>query len=529
MNVILAIAALTIGCAGLVTEPGAGGASPEGHGPEIEGGILAKRWLDDTAGPNPLRRLTMEQLRYSIYDLTGVMIDASALPPEALRDGFASFAAVQVSSETQVRGYARIAEDVAGRVDLDALVTCSAYDRPCAEALLDGFGRAVFRGELTNEERDAYLAVYDAAASLGDEEALRYVVRGLLSAPRFVYRTYAFNGEAGTTGYAVAEKLSYFLWSSTPDEELLSAAENGELDTIAGRHAEAERMLADPRAERTVDAFHRQWLRLDDLANLNPDPADFPEFSDELPASYAEETLAAAREAFFDPDGTLTMLLASDTTHVDGALADLYGYAAPDTDFETTSVGAEPRRGVLMMGATMARLSTLRRSEPIYRGAFILNQVLCRDLELPGDLNVMLPEPDPSLPYRQQIEELTSETRCASCHSYINQLGFALDQFDALGRFRPMENGFAIDTAVEIRGLGELNGEYADGAELVAAIARSDLATECYAEKWYELAMGRARDPEADAAHFGAIYETFQAQDQNLQALVLAIVDDPAF
>ncbi len=166
----------------------------------------------------------------------------------------------------------------------------------------------------------------------------------------------------------------------------------------------------------------------------------------------------------------------------------------------------------------------------MYRGAFILRQVLCRELELPGDLNVMLPEPDPSLSYRQQLEELTAPEFCAQCHGFINPLGFALDSFDALGRFRAEQNGLPIDTRVEIHGMEPgLDGIYEDAPALLDAIARSDMAGECYAEKWFELAQGRARDPEVDAVAFSGIMSSFEAEDRNLRALVLAIVESPGF
>jgi hypothetical protein len=484
---------------------------------------LAKRWLDDTAGPNPLRRLTMEQLRYSLLDLTGVEIDAGLLPNESQRDGFVTFAALQVSSEAQVRGFARIAETVATTVPLEELVDCTAFDAACAEALLSDFGRRVFRAPLTAEDQTRYLGIYEAALPLGEEEAMRYVVRALLSSPRFLYRTHAFGERNGTTGYAVAEKLAYFLWSSTPDEELLEAAASGALDDASGRREAALRMLADPRASRTVDAFHRQWLRLDELASLTPDASLFPEFTDDLPDAYEEETLRLAREVFFAEDGTLNALFTTRGSYADETLAGVYGYEG-DTD-----AAEEPRAGILMRGSSLARLSTLRRGEPIYRGAFILNQVLCRDLELPGDLNVELPEADPTSTYRQQLESVTSPDFCNACHSRINPIGFALDSFDALGRYRPTEGGQPIDTAVDIVGLGELDGSYADGPEMLGRLAETDMAGECYSEKWFEFAMGRARHPEQDAAAFDGIVSTFEGEGRDLRALILAIVESPAF
>ena len=255
----------------------------------------------------------MEQLRYSIYDLTGIDVPLASFPSESHRDGFVTFAALQVSSQSDVRAYMDIAESVAGDIVLGDLVDCTAYDAACLDQLLNGFGRRVFRRPMTAEEKARYVTVYDTALPLGDEQAMRFVLRGLLSSPQFLYRTQAFAGERGQAGYAVAEKLSYFLWSSTPDEALLAAAETGALDDAAGRREMALQMLADPKAQRTVDAFHRMWLRLDELAYLSPDPEAFPEYSDELADAYAEETLRFTRETFFGEDSTLVELLTANT------------------------------------------------------------------------------------------------------------------------------------------------------------------------------------------------------------------------
>jgi hypothetical protein len=534
------------GCDGVIGAPAAGGpagpsggdpaavtdpADPESSSvPESPLDPLHKRWLEDTGDDNPLRRLTMGQLRYSIEDLTGVEVEETVLPTEAHRDGFVTFASLQVSGESDVRAFAQLAQTVASSVELPRIVSCDVYDEACLGALLDGFGKRTFRRPLTSDERARYEAVFAAAQPLGGEQAVRYVIRGLLSSPNFLYRTQSFADEEGETGYAMAEKLSYFLWSSVPDAALFDAAEAGRLDSPEGRRAAAARMLEDARARRTIDAFHRQWLRLDELAQLSPDAEKFPEFSPSLPRAYEEAMLRFARDTFFrDGGGTFEELLTARRSYVDDELASLYGYPAPADGFAEVGTTSEPRAGILMQGGFFARLSTLKRSEPIYRGAFILEQVLCRELELPGDLNVSLPERDPSLSYREQIEEMTAAPFCNNCHSRINPLGFALDSFDALGRHRPEEDGAPVDTAVELAGAGDLDGTYANGPELMSAIGRSDMAAECYAEKWFELALGRARRPDSDQATFEGIMTAFDGTDRQLQELLLAIVESDAF
>ena len=544
---VLGAAVYASGCSGLIGDPSPVNSSSEpgqapenpGRSPETgpidsnEGALLPlhKRWLDDSAAPNPLRRLTVQQLLYAVQDLTSISLNADDLPTETHRDGFVTFASSQVTGDAAARAFLRAATQAANTAPIEGIVSCTDYDELCLDTMLDGFASRVFRRPLTEDEKSRYRTVYNAALGLGAETALRYVARALLSSPNFLYRMQSHHEAPGKRGYAMAEKLAFFLWSSVPDATLLADAAAGRLDTPDGRRSAAQRMLADPKAERTVDAFHRQWLRFDLLRQLSPAADTFPEFNSDIAQSYEQEILHFARSAFFDEGaGTFRDLFAARHTFVNDTLAQLYGYPSSDeTGYRKVDTLAEPRAGILMQGGLLAQFSTLRRSEPIFRGFFLLKQVLCRDLELPGDINVALPERDPSATYREQLETTTSPAFCDSCHSRINPLGFALDNFDGLGRYQPQENGQRIDTTVTVAGLGDLNGSYADGAELMAALAESNTAAECYTEKWFEFALGRARKQQDDQNAFNAILTAFEASERNLQALLLAIVSSDAF
>ncbi len=488
---------------------------------------LHKRWLDDTASMQPLRRLTAFQLQNAIEDLTGVRPAASALPTEGHRDGFVTFAALQITTVSDLRALQTMSAAVARDVDWSELADCSETTRACATQLIENFGRLAFRRPVREDEVSRYLSIYDAGVALSEEVAMRFVVQAILSSPSFHYREMGLKDSTAPIGYRAAEALALFVWASVPDAELLDQAASGALNTAQGRREAATRMLNDPRAQRAIADFHAQWLRLDQLPQLTPDPDVFPEYRDELAGAFAEQTLRYAQQVFAD-DGDFHSLLMGDFTFVNQDLAELYGLSISGDGFE--KVPAENlRRGVLMQGATLARLSSLTRSQPIYRGDYILKHVLCREIELPGDLNVALPERDPQKSYREQLEEITGVGACNNCHSRINPLGFAIDNFDALGRYRPEENGATIDTSGTIVGIEDADGAFADGIEMLEQIADSEVAKECYAEKWYQYALGRARRETEDQAAFDTIMRVQAQNGYDLRSLLVEIAASDVF
>jgi hypothetical protein len=539
----LGILVLLIACGGeiggLGESHGSGRSAPEGVDVLGTGTVdspdaaLEKRWLDDSASLSPVRRLTTRQFAHAVYDLVGVKVDQGSLPFEAQRDGFVTFAALQGVGASDVNTFLQVAERVAAEADLPKLMSCDENDRACVRAFIEDFSLRAFRRPILSEEVELYLELFDLAESEGFELASRTVLQAMLSSPSFLYRSER-SGESGRTasltGYEYAARLAFFLWSSVPDAALMRDAADGRLDTESGRREQIERMLVDSKARRTVRYFHEQWLHLAELASVAPDPDVFPEFNDTLVSDYAEETARYAEHVFFDAENnTFEELLLGDYSMLNDTLGDLYSLSAAQGPFEKTALDGLPRVGILMQGSTMARLSTPSRSQPIYRGDFMLKDVLCRNLKLPDNLNVMLPEPDPNRTFREQLDETTAIGQCNNCHSRINPLGYGLEAFDALGRYRPEENGFPIDTSGSLVGLGDAVGAFRDGPEMMAIIAASETAAECYAEKWFQFALGRARRQDVDRTTFDEIFDRFRSSGFDLQALLVAISEAEAF
>lgn len=532
-----------LGCEGTIGAGGGDGTGRQGTGEDGTGVLgsgtvdspdapVEKRWLSDSASLSPLRRLTSRQIIHAISDLLGVDIDPNDVPFEAARDGFVTFAALQGASATDVRSFYTIAEEIAAAADMESLMSCSANDRDCVRTFIESFGLRAFRRSVDAEEVDRYLSLYDLAEAEGFDFAARAVLQAMLSSPSFLYRAER-SGSDGTTapltGHEYAARLAFFLWSSVPDAELMRDAEDGVLDTQNGRAAAIERMLEDPRARRTVRYFHEQWLHLSELPSIAPNPDFFPAFDDSLVVDYPEETLRYAEHVFFDSqENTFQELLLGDYSMLNDTLGDLYDVSTAG-GFAKADMEGQPRVGILMQGSTLARLATPSRSQPIYRGDFLLKDVLCRHLELPENLNVMLPEPDPTKTYREQLDQMTGVGSCYNCHSRINPLGYGLEAFDALGRHRPEENGLPIDTSGSLVGLGDAEGSFNDGPEMMQIIANSETAAECYTEKWYQFALGRARREIEDQASFDEIMQRFRSSGFNLQELLVAISESDPF
>ncbi len=532
-----------LGCEGAIGAGGGDGTGRQGSGEEGTGVLgsgtvdspvapVEKRWLMDSASLSPFRRLTSRHIVHAISDLVGVDVDPNEFPFEATRDGFVTFAVLQGTSASDVRGFYALAEEVAAAADMESLMSCSVNDRDCVRAFIESFALRAFRRRIDAEEVDRYLSLYDVAEVDGFDFAARTVLHAMLSSPSFLYRAER-SGSDGTTaplaGHEYAARLAFFLWSSVPDSELMRDAEDGVLDTRAGRAAAIARMLEDPRARRTVRYFHEQWLHLSELTSISPNPDFFPAFDDTLVADYVEETVRYAEHVFFESqENTFQELLLGDYSMLNDTLGDLYGVSTAG-GFAKADMEGQPRVGILMQGSTLARLATPSRSQPIYRGDFLLKDILCRHLVLPENLNVMLPELDPTRTYREQLDQATGVGMCNNCHSRINPLGYGLEAFDALGRHRPEENGLPIDTSGSLVGLGDAEGFFNDGPEMMRIIAQSETAAECYTEKWFQFALGRARREKEDQASFDEIMQRFRSSGFNLQELLVAISESDAF
>jgi hypothetical protein len=503
---------------------------------------------DSIPGPRAVRLLTRAEYDHTVRDLFG---DESApattsLPPESALIGFENDGDNHRVSGVVVEELLRIAEDVAARalaerrarvLPCDPLAT---GEVACGQLLVESVGTRAFRRPLTASERARLTAVFEGAlAAWGFEKATELTVTAALVSPQFLYRIDLGADPAATgadvvlaSSYEMASRLSYFLWSSMPDEELMGAAATGELLTAAGVELQARRMLEDPRARDAVGSFFRQWLGLDRLAGIIKDGESFPEYDGRMNARWRESLARFVDGVVWQGSGTLSELFTSTTLHVDPVLASLYEVSGPSHDgFEPRAAPAGTRAGLLTQPGLMALLANPDQSSPIRRGVFVREKLLCQPIEPPPpDIVINPPPASPGLTTRERFAVHTENEQCAGCHVLIDPVGFGLESYDALGRFRTTENGLPIDASGELAYTDdlEIEGPFTGALELAEKLAASQQVRDCVMGQAFTFAMGRVPET-ADECTLENVRARFADSGGSLRELLVAIATSGSF
>jgi hypothetical protein len=483
--------------------PNAGGSSGSG------GGDIPEPIVE--VGPNPntrLVRLTHAQYANTVRELFGIdETPEGAFAPDALNGfGFSTSNDLRVDPRLgpQYRSAAeQIAAEVAGDSSLRAsILPCDADAAGCAADFIESFGERVFRRPLSAEEAARFQALFDLGESLGGSgdafsDGVGLVIEGMLQAPQFLYRAEVssgavVDGRAALDDWEIASRLSYFIFDSMPDSALFEKAREGELHTPAQVGTEVARMLDDGRAITKLSSFHEQVWQVGRYAKIAPDPELYADLPDDL-----VDRLRASSSRFvasvIEDGGGLRELLTAPYAYVDSELAPLYGAEAGGDGLERIEFDDGERKGFMMQVGFLASNAYARKTDPIHRGLFVLRDVLCRLIPDPPPGAQMTPPPETDEPIettREEITLLTGQLYCPSCHSQINEPGFAFEGFDATGQVREQENGVDVDTSGGITLDGE-RVEFSGAAELVEALADSQEAQSCYTSRWLEFAYGR--------------------------------------
>jgi PAS domain-containing protein len=491
----------------------------------------------------PLRRMSPEQYESTLRDLFG---DA-ALEVE-LDEG------VDIISEREVRQLRDAAEKIIGRrgswtLPVFPCDTSGEGSEACAGDFVDGFAARAFRRPLSADERGWLMAVYqDARTSMTFAEAMETLLQVVLQAPAFVYLFAAGDPDATDsvrllTDHEVASRLSYFLWNTMPDDALMAAAASGELRAADGLGGQAERLLADPRAEHAVQRFMSAWLQLDGgklhhaLEATEKDLTLYPQYDAALQQAMRMETEAFVRRAFFEQEGNFADLLSGNFAYVNGPLAELYGVSggpADEATWEWVELDPSQRAGIFTRAAFLTVFSTRTVTAPIRRGVWVLEEVLCSKLGDPppnaNDVKVEggVVEGELKSVRDDIIARTTNDPVCASCHNLINPIGFTFENYDALGRWQTEEvtTGLPVDASGYLGG-SDVDGEVANAVELVDKLVTSDKVRACFAERWYTQALGR-EPGELDKCSLDAIEARF-TETGSMRELVLAIIQSDAF
>ena len=363
------------------------------------------------------------------------------------------------------------------------------------------------------------------------DEGIELATQGLLSSAPFLYRAEVGvpdeDGRRRLDGWEMASRLSYFLWASAPDDALLDAAAAGELDTADGVRAQADRMLDDPRARRSVRHLHRQWLALDAIDGVSRDPEHFPGFDEELQEDLKEETLAFVEELVFE-EGRVSDLLDADFTMMNERTAAHYGVDGVTGDeMRRVPVDPEQRAGLLTHAGILAARASYERTSPIRRGVYVRKRILCQQLPTPPTNIPELPEPEENETERERLSRHRSDPVCAGCHTLIDPLGFPFENYDAAGRYRTTDHdGEPVDASGEVTATVDADGPVEDAIELSRRLAQSQELEQCVVRQWFRYAVGRSSA--GDRCHVTQLRQQLGA-DFQLRDLVMAIVTSDPF
>ncbi|MEO1266846.1 MAG: DUF1592 domain-containing protein [Myxococcota bacterium] len=493
----------------------------------------------------PLRRLSHFEYRNTMADLfPNVDLPDLSLPADDRPHEFDNDADGMSPSSSLIERYVEIGRNVVealGRERLMERVTCQPADGSPAEAQRCGRefvqteGQRIFRRPLTDDQVERYSALFTAdidGATFEDRVALTLQV--LLAAPEFLYRfegptASAEGAEPGTSvpldPYALASRLSYFMWGTMPDDALMAAANDGSILDPEVLRTHAERLVNDDRARNVFTHFHAQWLDFDHIYDVTKRSDDG--LDNDLRASIVAQGEVFVDQVLFEDRGTVNDLLTSDRTFYDANLAPLYGAEPPAEGWSEATFAN--REGLLTQPAFLASHGHPDKPSPVLRGAFVLERIMCIEMGAPppnaeAEGNARADELEGPLTNRQVYELITSEPNCASCHESINPVGAAFEVYDTMGRYRTQEpNGLDIDSSAE---LGSLT--FDDAVDLARQLAVNESVEACVVKKWlrYAYAGGPA---EKSPCYVDTIRNRYQAEGGTLRDVQLAIVTHPAF
>ncbi len=392
----------------------------------------------------------------------------------------------------------------------------------CKRELIAQVGRRLFRRPLTDAELSDYAGL-DLATSL----------HAMLISPYFLYRS-ELGEKAGDhyrlTDYEMATALSYTFLGVGPDDELLDAAEHGELSDQAGVERWARRLIDDPRARTQLGEYVLQWVGGQQVTTVDKRADLFPDFDATTRGALATETRRFAQHVAFDSTGTLEELLTADYTILDPIAARFYGVPAPGADGIVHY--DDKRAGVLGHASILATTAHSDQTSPIRRGLLIRRNLLCEELPPPPPFAGGVPDVDPDATTQERFEQHTNNPVCAGCHRYIDSVGLGLEKFDPVGRWRDTENGKPIDPTGDMNDVDHLgtgtDAPYGSLPELAQTIAHSQAAPSCFVRQYLRFSRG-LRETLAERCDRLWVEDKFGTDGHDIREMMVQAVLSPGF
>lgn len=527
---------------------GAAGGAGSGAGAGAVGGASAgiggqtRAACTEAAPTAPLRRLTRFEYNNTVRDLAKI-IDAPAdsFPPEDAGSGFGTDAKTQSVSDILAEKYVTTARKIAATLTqpdrISALSACtSAVDATnesaCARTVLDAFVPLAYRRPLQAGEAEDLVQLFQSIRSSGETfpSSLAAALEAVLQAPEFLYRPElgeAIDGRSDVlrpTGYEMATRLSYLFLGSMPDPELQAAAASGELATAQGVRAQATRLMGDARAHQVVRFFFDNLLPISGLGSLIREK--HPDFTQAIGRLMREETQVYLENEVFG-GGTWPNALSAPYTYVNQDLAAFYGIpGVTGPTFQKVPLDGVRRGGLLTQAGIVTGPIHANETNPVVRGAFVLRKLLCVKVGSPPDSlgPIVPPDPNKGGTARDRYTEHSSRNECRGCHVLLDPLGFALENFNAIGQWQDHENDLPINVMVDSPQLGTFNG----AVEMGKKLAESPEAQACFAGHWANFAYARGSDEQDECGLF-KLQEKFAGAGYSIKELLVELTQTNTF
>jgi len=525
-------------------------------------------------GRAPIRRLTTYEYNNTVRDLLGdTTSPGSALPPQvdSGQSLFGNDADDQSPSGLLVEKYQTISEAIAARVTADStalgkLNACasnvtSANAEACARTIATSLVSRGYRRAVASDEVDGFVGLYKTVRGLSSTvtfaSGVAAMIEAILQAPEFLYRVeqgVAVDGNSSVrrvAGREMASRLSYLFWQTMPDDGLSQAADAGKLDTTEGVLAQAKTMVEDPRSRQMVAFFFDNLLPIPDLAVQTRSPDLFPKWSSSIGAAMRSEVQRVLQYEIFEntvqssppyKPGSWQAILTAPYTFVNQSLFGYYGASAfasgttvTGTALTKVTLNPNERVGLMTMGGIMTGLTTTDLTNPVLRGSFIINKLMCRNLSVPAGLNPVAPDPYSGKTARERYGIHSALEPCATCHKMIDPLGLPFENFDAVGLYRSAEHWtdpntkMSYDTQIDASGaVPGVTGKAANGLELVKLLATSPEVETCFAAHWMRFAYGRSLQA-TDSCNQQSVNTAFADAGYNVKELLLALTQSDGF
>jgi len=546
------IALLSAGCQGGIgdgsPQSGNGNAQPgSGGGASGAGGNIGKTACQASGSPvsvpSPLQRLSRSEYTQSTNDLLNDKRSVGqSLPVDDDSGDLGSGARSLIVTSDWLNQAMQAAEDLASTAikSVTTLAPCAAgsADDACARSFITSFGKRAYRRPVTPDEITGLMGIYAMGKANADySHGIELVIRAVLLSPAFLYKVElgvpgsARNGILRLTPYEVATRLSFMLWGTTPGDDLLTLADAGTLTSGSTLRDQAKKMMQDPRAREPLIGLHQRWLGVDGMADVSRDPMVYPTFGPAMMASMQAEAHDFLNDVIWNKGATLDTLFTSTSTVADATVAALYAGqdgAGPGGTPAPLMLNPMQRSGALTLPALIATHTFADESEPVHRGKFVRERLLCTTLpDPPANVMATPPVSIPGVSIRDRFAQHSSQPACQGCHALMDPIGFGFEHYDGLGRWRDMEQGKPVDATGTITMSMDVNGAFNGIPDLAHKLLGSEQVHDCVVSTF--VAMTRGAETAADACLLSQVRSEFDAAKSDVRSILIAIAGSDSF